>query len=107
MGMLFGGWAREVEEEYGSWEKFYEACAKQKQYLIDNPPPKMNDDSIENLEEGDRIGIFNKETHQVDHQFIVREIKQGRIYGRFLDGRHNGSWQEYEYRGWSKMVAAL
>lgn len=84
--MLFGGWYREVIEEYGSVEAFHEAMARMPKEEI---PPMSG--AIIMAKYGDN----NKSQFYVDYQ-----KPDGSIWGRWVSGAYDGAtvqWKLGEY----------
>lgn len=60
------------------------------------------------VEEGDIVGIFNKLTQEMEHEFYVQTITEdNKIMGFFVDRRNDGSMEEYLYKNFDKVCSSL
>ncbi len=100
MGMLFGGWAREEEEEVrddfgGDWNAYKQAKDRRIEEALRSTLPVKYSDSEPKVCKGDVIAVYLPPTHYVD-QFYIQEIRDGKIYGQYVDGRHDGETELWD-----------
>lgn len=112
MGMLFGGWFKEDEETVnsefgGDWNKFKEWQESQRSFKWNTPI--KTDYTIDSILPTDIIGYFNPITKQVEDEFLIEEIKDKQIIGRYIDCRdiNNAAKSIYNRTDWSKICSTI
>lgn len=112
MGILFGGWWQKEEDECneyygGDWVAYNKTKEERKEKFKYHLPEIKTDNSVESVLPGDIIGIWNKETGQLDHQFFIDRIKEGKIYGRYISFNGDGETKAYDKLDWVKVCSTF
>ena len=110
MSMMFGGWYKEDEDivnsEFGGdWAAFYKWREVYRIFVAKQEP--KDDNSVQNISSFDIIGTWDNEENIIKNEFHVEEIKDGQIFGRFLDGRYDAIYCKYPYDDFVKKHNAI
>ncbi|MGS8305997.1 hypothetical protein ACVMMT_23790 [Salmonella enterica] len=100
MGMLFGGWAKDDDED---WNKKVEQYKIEERIRISktiNEPQEF----INGIGIFDIICTWNKELNKAENQMYVTKIKDGKIFGILLS-KGDGKTIEYPFKNYMKICS--
>jgi hypothetical protein len=112
MGMLFGGWAREEEEEVrdywkGDWNAYRADKEARIAYAQANPVVEEYSSSKPEVTRNDIIGQWNNDRKEFLHEFHIRRILVGKIFGTYIDGRNDGQEIEWPHGDYGKVCSVM
>lgn len=98
MGMLFGGWAKDAQEERDYWVKqlgeegYKQKLAKDeddRKYALMHPKPTKWSSSEPKVTIGDIIGFWNAPANKLENESYIRDILNGNILVTSIDNKED------------------